>query len=172
MSEHAIRDIISSDLDVLFCGINPGQSTAHQGFHFAHPGNRFWKVIHLAGFTRQQLKPEEEQRLTETGCGITMLVERPTVQANELAPDELRDGGKRLMEKVLDYQPAALAILGKDAFRRAFKQSKVKWGKQPICMGKTQVWVLPNPSGLNRASLDEMVGAYRQLWLELHPESH
>jgi len=31
---------------------------------------------------------------------------------------------------------------------------------------------LPNPSGLNRASLDEMVGAYRQLWLELHPESH
>ena len=168
MSEHAIRDIISSGLDVLFCGINPGQSTAHQGFHFAHPGNRFWKVIHLAGFTQQPLNPEEEQRLTETGCGITMLVERPTVQASELAPDELRDGGKRLMEKVLDYQPAALAILGKDAFRRAFKQSKVEWGKQPICMGKTQVWVLPNPSGLNRASLDEMVEAYRQLYVELH----
>lgn len=77
MSEHAIRDIISSGLDVLFCGINPGQSTAHQGFHFAHPGNRFWKVIHLAGFTQQQLRPEEEQRLTETGCGITMLVGGP-----------------------------------------------------------------------------------------------
>jgi TDG/mug DNA glycosylase family protein len=35
-------------------------------------------------------------------------------------------------------------------------------------MGKTQVWVLPNPSGLNRASLDEMVEAYRQLYVELH----
>ena len=163
MSEHAIRDIITSGLDVLFCGINPGQSTAHQGYHFAHPGNRFWKVIHLAGFTQQLLKPEEEQRLTETGCGITMLVERPTVQANELAPDELRDGGKRLIEKVLHYQPAALAILGKDAFRRAFQQSKVEWGKQPIAIGKTAVWVLPNPSGLKRASLDEMVEAYRQL---------
>lgn len=163
MIEHSIRDIISANLNVLFCGINPGQSTAHQGYHFAHPGNRFWKVIHLAGFTQQLLKPEEEQRLTETGCGITMLVERPTVQANELAPDELRDGGKRLIEKVLHYQPAALAILGKDAFRRAFQQSKVEWGKQPIAIGKTAVWVLPNPSGLNRASLDEMVEAYRQL---------
>ena len=139
MSEHAIRDIISSDLDVLFCGINPGQSTAHQGFHFAHPGNRFWKVIHLAGFTRQQLKPEEEQRLTETGCGITMLVERPTVQANELAPDELRDGGKRLMEKVLDYQPAALAILGRmhsvvllNRAKSNGANSRYVWGK-PRC---------------------------------------
>ncbi|MDU7869828.1 MAG: double-stranded uracil-DNA glycosylase, partial [Pantoea sp.] len=78
-------------------------------------------------------------------------------------PDELRDGGKRLIEKVLHYQPAALAILGKDAFRRAFQQSKVEWGKQPIAIGKTAVWVLPYPSGLNRASLDEMVEAYRQL---------
>jgi len=164
-----IRDIISTDLDVLFCGINPGQSTAHQGFHFAHPGNRFWKVIHLAGFTQQQLKPEDEQRLTETGCGITMLVERPTVQASQLTADELRDGGKRLIDKVLDYQPAALAILGKEAFRRAFQQSKVGWGKQPTFIGKTQVWVLPNPSGLNRASLEEMVEAYRQLYVALQP---
>lgn len=169
MSEHTIRDIISANLNVLFCGINPGQSTAHQGYHFAHPGNRFWKVIHLAGFTHQQLKPEEEQRLTETGCGITMLVERPTVQASQLAPDELREGGKRLIEKALHYQPAALAILGKDAFRRAFQQSKVEWGKQPIAIGKTQVWVLPNPSGLNRASLEEMVDSYRELYNALQP---
>jgi len=172
MIAHDIRDIIAPGLDVLFCGINPGQSTAHQGFHFAHPGNRFWKVIHLAGFTRQQLKPEEEQRLMETGCGITMLVERPTVQASELASEELRQGGLRLTEKVMHYQPAALAILGKEAFRRAFKQGKVEWGKQPTGIGETQVWVLPNPSGLNRASLEEMVAAYRQLYRALHPVNH
>jgi len=28
---------------------------------------------------------------------------------------------------------------------------------------ETRIWVLPNPSGLNRASLEEMVAAYRQL---------
>jgi len=164
MSEHNITDIIAPGLDVLFCGINPGHSTAHTGYHFAHPGNRFWKVLHLAGFTRQQLRPEEEQRLLETGCGITMLVERPTVQANQLAAEELRDGGVRLTDKVLNYQPRVLAILGKDAFKRAFNQRKVEWGMQGIFMGKTQVWVLPNPSGLNRASLEEIVEAYRQLY--------
>jgi len=164
MSEHNITDIIAPGLDVLFCGINPGHSTAHTGYHFAHPGNRFWKVLHLAGFTRQQLRPEEEQRLLETGCGITMLVERPTVQANQLAAEELRDGGVRLTDKVLNFQPRVLAILGKDAFKRAFNQRKVEWGMQGIFMGKTQVWVLPNPSGLNRASLEEIVEAYRQLY--------
>ncbi len=164
MSEHNISDIIAPGLEVLFCGINPGHSTAHTGYHFAHPGNRFWKVLCLAGFTREQLRPEEEQRLLETGCGITMLVERPTVQANQLAAEELRDGGARLTDKVLNYQPRVLAILGKDAFKRAFNQRKVEWGLQGIFMGKTQVWVLPNPSGLNRASLDEIVEAYRQLY--------
>ncbi|MFT4269826.1 MAG: G/U mismatch-specific DNA glycosylase [Pantoea sp.] len=164
MSEHNIRDIIAPHLQVLFCGINPGQSSAHTGFHFAHPGNRFWKVIHLAGFTHEQLTPEQEQRLLETGCGITMLVERPTVQATELAGDELRDGGSRLQEKVLRYQPRALAVLGKDAFQRAFRQRKVEWGEQPQTLGATRLWVLPNPSGLNRASLEEMAAAYRQLY--------
>lgn len=163
MKEHAINDIIADNLDVLFCGINPGHSTAHTGFHFAHPGNRFWKVIHLAGFTAQQLRPEEELRLLETGCGITMLAERPTVQADQLEAQELRDGGARLTEKVLRYQPKTLAVLGKDAFKRAFHQKKVEWGLQGIFMGKTQIWVLPNPSGLNRASMEEIVGAYRQL---------
>ncbi|MFH8135361.1 G/U mismatch-specific DNA glycosylase [Pantoea osteomyelitidis] len=167
MSEHGITDILAPNLNVLFCGINPGRSSAHTGFHFAHPGNRFWKVIHLAGFTDKQLRPEQEQQLLETGCGITMLVERPTVQASELAAQELREGGARLQDKIERYQPRALAVLGKEAYKRAFSQNKVEWGEQPVSAGATQIWVLPNPSGLNRASLEEMVEAYRQLYVVL-----
>lgn len=167
MSEHGISDILAPNLNVLFCGINPGRSSAHTGFHFAHPGNRFWKVIHLAGFTRKQLRPEEEQQLLETGCGITRLVDRPTTQASELAAQELREGGARLQEKVERYRPRALAILGKEAYKRAFGQNKVAWGEQPFVTGDTRVWVLPNPSGLNRASLEELVEAYRELYVVL-----
>lgn len=163
MSQHNITDIIEPGLRVLFCGINPGQSSAHTGFHFAHGGNRFWKVIYLAGFTRQQLKPEQEMQLLETGCGITTLVERPTVQATDLATAELRDGGQKLVDKIALYQPGALAILGKDAFKKAFRQSKVEWGRQTLTIGRSEIWVLPNPSGLNRASLDELVNAYSEL---------
>ncbi|WNN43753.1 MULTISPECIES: G/U mismatch-specific DNA glycosylase [Winslowiella] len=162
-TEQPITDILAPGLRVVFCGINPGKSSAHTGFHFAHPGNRFWKTIWQAGFTAQLLKPEQEQRLLETGCGITMLVERPTVQANELSALELRDGGKALIEKIQHYQPRALAVLGKEAFKRAFRQSKVEWGRQAITIGDSEVWVLPNPSGLNRASQEQMVASYQEL---------
>ena len=38
-----INDILAPGLRVVFCGINPGKSSAHTGFHFAHPGNRFYQ---------------------------------------------------------------------------------------------------------------------------------
>ncbi|XTZ38981.1 G/U mismatch-specific DNA glycosylase [Salmonella enterica] len=158
-----IHDILEPGLRVVFCGINPGKSSAHTGFHFAHPGNRFWKVIHLAGFTDKLLRPEDERHLLDTRCGITMLVERPTVQASEVDLHELREGGRELVKKIEDYQPAALAILGKKAFEQAFSLRGVNWGKQKITIGATEVWVLPNPSGLNRATLDKLVEAYREL---------
>ena len=158
-----IADILEPGLRVVFCGINPGKSSAHTGFHFAHPGNRFWKVIHLAGFTERQLKPEEERKLLDTRCGITMLVERPTVQASEVKREELRSGGRELIVKMEAYQPAALAILGKQAYEQALGVRGVKWGRQPQGIGDTQIWGLPNPRGLNRSSLDELVVAYREL---------
>lgn len=159
-----ITDIIDGDLTVLFCGINPGLSTAHHGYHFANANNRFWKVIHQAGFTERLLKPEEEQHLLDTGCGITMLVERPTVEATELVRDELREGGAALTAKIERYQPRALAVLGKQAFSKAFGINKVNWGRQALKIGRTEVWVLPNPSGLNRAKLEELVASYRELY--------
>ncbi len=95
-------------------------------------------------------QPEEELQLLDTRCGITMLVERPTVQASEVALQELRSGGRELVRKIEEYQPQALAVLGKQAFELAFNQRGAKWGKQAMTIGTTQVWVLPNPSGLNR----------------------
>ncbi|MBO2025421.1 double-stranded uracil-DNA glycosylase [Klebsiella pneumoniae] len=138
----------------------PGKSSALTGFHFAHHGNRFWKVIHQAGFTDRQLRPEEELQLLDTRCGITMLVERPTVQASEVARS---------------YAAAAVSWCGRlrSISRRRWRCSASRpssWpltsaarGKQAMTIGTTQVWVLPNPSGLNRATLDKLVAAYREL---------
>ena len=158
-----VKDILAPGLRVVFCGINPGLSSAGTGFPFAHPANRFWKVIHQAGFTDRQLKPEEAQHLLDFRCGVTKFVDRPTVQANEVKLQEMRSGGRLLIEKIEEYQPRALAILGKQAFEKAFQVRGVKWGKQQVTIGATEVWVLPNPSGLNRATLDKLVEAYREL---------
>ncbi|WP_308824540.1 G/U mismatch-specific DNA glycosylase [Sodalis praecaptivus] len=164
-----MEDILRQGLRVVFCGINPELSSAHKGVHFANPNNRFWKTIHLAGFTSSQLRPEEEQRLLETGCGITMLVARPTTEASELSLAEYRQGGERLMAKIETYQPQALAILGKQAYCQAFQVRNAPWGRQERRIGVTQLWVLPNPSGLNRMSGDALLAAYRALADTLPP---
>src|SRR5204863_682594 len=91
-----IRDVVGRDLDVLFCGINPGLYTAAIGHHFGRPGNRFWKVLHLAGFTPRELSPFEELELLQHGCGVTNIVNRATARADELAPEDLIRGSARL----------------------------------------------------------------------------
>jgi len=160
-------ELLAPNLQVVFCGINPGLSSAHQGYPFANGSNRFWKVIYQAGFTDRQLAPEQWLQLQDNGCGITALVARPTVAASELSRDELRGGGEVLKEKILRYQPHALAILGKQAFSSAFGVRNAAWGRQEMMLGKTEVWVLPNPSGLNRATLEQLTESYRELFLAL-----
>src|SRR5438874_11270404 len=96
-----VDDLIAPDLKVLFCGINPGLYSGATGWHFARPGNRFWKVLHLAGFTDRVLHPSEQSALLELGLGVTNLARRTTATAAELVDEELHEGALRLRALVL-----------------------------------------------------------------------
>jgi double-stranded uracil-DNA glycosylase len=144
-----VSDIIAPALKVLFCGINPGLYSGATGHHFARPGNRFWPVLYHAGFTPRILNPWEETELLEFGLGITNVVGRATAAAAELTAQEMQEGGRRLKEKIIKYQPRCLAVLGIGAYRHAFQRKDISVGRQPEGIGSTEVWVLPNPSGLN-----------------------
>ena len=85
---------------MLFCGINPGLVSAATGHHFARPGNRFWPVLHAAGFTPRLLRPAEQGELAALGLGITNMAPRATARADELTAAELVAGGVRLRELV------------------------------------------------------------------------
>ena len=147
--DKTVRDVIAPNLRVLFCGINPGLYSGATGHHFARPGNRFWPTLHQAGFTPRLLDPSEEQELLTFGYGITNLVPRATATADELSPEELIAGQRRLQSKVKRYQPQVVAVLGISAYRTAFGQKVAALGLQPEKLSKSVVWVLPNPSGLN-----------------------
>jgi TDG/mug DNA glycosylase family protein len=147
--DKTVRDVIAPGLRALFCGINPGLYSAVTGHHFARPGNRFWPTLHRAGFTPRLLFPAEERELLTFGYGITNLVPRATATADELAPEELLTGRRRLESKVKRYQPQVVAVLGISAYRTAFAQKAVTLGPQPERLASSEVWVLPNPSGLN-----------------------
>jgi len=136
-------------LQVLFCGINPSLYSAATGWHFARPGNRFWPVLHLSGFTSRRLAPSEQHLLPGYGLGITNLVARATAQASELEAAELRVGGERLLALVTEHRPRILAIAGVTAYRTTFGHRRADMGPQPGPLGGARVWVLPNPSGLN-----------------------
>ena len=143
------EDLIDYNLKVLFCGINPGIWSGATGFHFAKPGNRFWKTLHLAGFTNRVLLPSEEHELLELGYGITSFCKRTTARADELTTEEIIEGGKLLIKKIEKYKPQNLAVLGIGAYRTAFQQPKAKPGLQTEKIAGANVWLLPNPSGLN-----------------------
>jgi double-stranded uracil-DNA glycosylase len=159
-----VRDVIAPGLHVLFCGINPGLYSAATGHHFARPGNRFWPTLYQAGFTRRLLTPAEEQKLLADGCGITNLVARATAKAEELAPDELVTGRRRLSATVRRCQPKVLAVLGISAYRTAFPYPKATLGRQAESFAGAIVWVLPNPSGLNaHYQLPELIDVFGNL---------
>jgi TDG/mug DNA glycosylase family protein len=159
-----LPDVIAPNLKVLFCGINPGLYTAAIGHHFGRPGNRFWPTLYQAGFTPRLLSPFEEQELLSLGYGITNVVDHATAAADELNDDDYRAGGKRLIRKVERYQPMVLAILGVGAYRVAFGRKAARVGKQDERIGETELWVLPNPSGLNaHFQKPEMANVFRDL---------
>jgi double-stranded uracil-DNA glycosylase len=159
-----VPDVAGPGLRVLFVGINPGLYSGAVGHHFARPGNRFWKALHGAGLTGRPLGPFEEHRLLDAGLGITNLVERATAGADELSADELREGGLRLREKVERLRPEVVAFLGLSAFRTAFDRRSATVGPQPERIGRSRVWLLPNPSGLNaHYQLPDLVAAYGAL---------
>jgi TDG/mug DNA glycosylase family protein len=147
--DQPIPELIAKNLNVLFCGINPGLWSGATGHHFARPGNRFWPALHAGGFTPRLLKPFEEAELLSLGYGIISFVNRATATAAELSDAELIAGAQRLQKAVRKYRPAMLAILGIGAYRTGFGRKNATLGLQAETIGDTPIWVLPNPSGLN-----------------------
>ena len=145
----SIPNLVGPNLDVLFCGINPGLYSGATGLHFARPGNRFWRALFDGGLTPVLLQPWQQQALLDAGLGITNLVMRTTATAAELADDELRRGRAALERKVARYRPRAIAIVGIGAYRVAFDRPHAMVGPQPEPVRGALSWVLPNPSGLN-----------------------
>ncbi|HJS91519.1 MAG TPA: G/U mismatch-specific DNA glycosylase [Steroidobacteraceae bacterium] len=161
-------DVIGPRLRVLFCGINPGLYSGATGHHFARPGNRFWRALHGAGFTRRLLFPWEERELLRHRCGVTNLVARATASADELGAAEFVTGRRRLLSKVKRHAPACVAVLGVGAYRIAFDRPTATLGRQPESFGSAMLWLLPNPSGLNaHYQLAKLIDLFRDLREEL-----
>jgi TDG/mug DNA glycosylase family protein len=143
--------------------------TAATQTHFAHPGNRFYPALRLAGIVDRDLDRGEPMTdrdrayLMARGIGITNLVNRATARADELSPAELRTGRTRLEAFVALHHPVVVAVAGVTAYRAAFASPKATAGEQPDMISGARVWVVPNPSGLNaHATIGSLAQAYAE----------
>ena len=176
----AIDDVLpeagdAGSLRLLIVGINPGLWTAAVNAPFARPGNRFWPSLHRAGMTSRLvdasrgLSAQDEEDLLARGIGITNLIGRATVRADELGREELRASGERLVERLGILRPRTVAIAGITAFRQAYRQPRAQLGRQyatliPGWPGAVDLWVVPQPSGLNaHATVPSLAENWREV---------
>ena len=162
-----VPDLLGPDPKLLFVGINPGLWTAATQTHFAHPANRFYPALQRAGIIDRRIDPsagmtdDDRAYLVGRGIGITNLVRRATARADELTAPELREGSARLRDLVESRRPAVVAVAGITAYRTAFGTPKAAAGRQPERLASSEVWVVPNPSGLNaHESIASLAQAY------------
>ncbi|CAN5667187.1 mismatch-specific DNA-glycosylase [soil metagenome] len=152
-------------LRLLFVGINPGLWTAATCTHFAYPSNRFYPALLRAGIITAPIDPSagmtdaDRERLRAAGIGITNVVRRATAKASELTVEELRAGGAALLALVQQAAPAVVAVAGITAYRTAFGVPRAVMGLQPEPLAGAELWVVPNPSGLNAHETTETLAA-------------
>ena len=157
-------DLLEPGLKLLFCGYNPSLRSGQTGYHYAHPGNRFWRVLLASSVTDRLYEPQEDETLLRRGIGFTNLCSRPTRRADELTREEIRSGALALRQKLEQFRPQVVAYTGIGVYKWFRATEKVRWGVQEISAvpGVTDV-VVPSPSGLNRMRFEELADHYRAL---------
>lgn len=163
-----VPDLAGPGMRLLLVGINPSPLTARTGLHFAHPGNRFYPALRLAGILPADATTPELAApvLVQRGVGITNLAPRPTARADELTDDEVRAGRDRVAAVVRAHRPRVVAVAGITSFRTAFGDRRARVGRQPTDLEGAQLWVVPNPSGLNaHATVETLARDYREVAL-------
>jgi TDG/mug DNA glycosylase family protein len=142
-----LEDILAPNLDVVFCGTAVASASAARGHYFAGPGNKFWRFLHVAGFTPVQLTPDQDWELPKYGVGITDLVKH-VAQSHDRGLDF--KAAPDLEVRLRPFAPKWVAFVGLNAGAkgaRAFGHPAPRHGAQDWLLGSSSVFVVTNPSG-------------------------
>jgi TDG/mug DNA glycosylase family protein len=113
--------------------------------------------------------PSHDAALLDFGIGFTDVVKRPTARADELSAQEYAAGARDLVAKLETFQPRIACFHGMMGYRPfvlgyAPMSPKPLLGEQPIRIGRTRLFVIPNPSPANaHASPAEQTAWYDRL---------
>ena len=163
-----LPDKIPVNVHTLFVGINPAVRSAEVGHYYAHPTNRFWKLVSASGIAPHSVTAQDDDLLVKHGFGFTDVAKRPTVGASDLEAAEFLAARQRLTEVLLERKPRTVAFVSKRA-ARAFLQTgpsePISYGPQPEPYHGATIWFLPSTSGQSNgdSSYSEKLAAFEQL---------
>jgi double-stranded uracil-DNA glycosylase len=141
-----LPDMLKPGLRLVFCGTAAGTVSAQCGAYYAHPQNKFWRVLHDVGLTPRLLKPEEYALVWDYGIGLTDIAKHVFGMDKELPPGALgREAAEALRARILVHAPDILAFTSLTGGRLVMGP-QAKFGKQKEKLGRTEVWILPSPS--------------------------
>ena len=141
-----LPDRVAPGMRVLVCGLNPSLNAADAGVGFARPGNRFWPAALASGLVSVDRDPRHA--LDVHRVGLTDLVKRASARAEQIDRTEFIDGAARVTRLCELLAPRILCVVGLTGWR-AGVDKKASIGVQRNRIGTTDVYVMPNPSGIN-----------------------
>lgn len=142
-----LPDLLAPGLRLVFCGSAPGAVSAARGAYYAHPGNRFWRVLHEAGLTPRRLAPAEYPHLLRLGIGLTDMAKHASGNDDQLPPGAYDPAG--FAARIRAVRPQALAFTAK-APAAAFlgrPTGALRYGRVEGVADFPPLWVLPSTSG-------------------------
>ncbi len=167
---NTLPDYLQPNLDIVLVGINPSLRSVEVGHYFASPRNRFWRAINRSGLLTTPLNSTTDYKLPEQGIGLTDIVKRPTRGAADLRAADYRKWAPTLRSKLERFEPLIVCFHGAVAYRNYLRHtdgisaSSSELGLQPRVIGRSRVFVIPNPSPANAAySLDTLIYWYEAL---------
>ncbi|UII26123.1 mismatch-specific DNA-glycosylase [Fulvivirga maritima] len=157
------KDVLTHNLDVVFCGTAKGTASFKKGFYYAGPGNKFYDILYQAGFTNRKLEPKDCFQINQYRIGLTDLVHTQYVNDNEVSDDSYEVDN--FIDKILAYQPKYVAFNSKKGASFVLGYGgvtkHVKYGLQEKTIGESKIFVLPSTSGSARRYWDE------EYWFQL-----
>lgn len=143
-----LSDLLRARLNVVFIGTAVATASAHRGHYYSGRGNRFWQLLHEAGFTPIRLRPEDDATLPDLGIGMTDLA-KDVARSHDRGLDFSKSAA--VAAHVEDVNPRWVAFNGLTAGRAAARwlgQARPEGlGEQPWRMGESRIFVLPSSSG-------------------------
>jgi TDG/mug DNA glycosylase family protein len=146
-----LSDLLQHSLRIVLCGTAAGTTSAAERAYYAHPQNKFWRILHETGLIPEQLQPRQYRNLLQHGIGLTDLVKVAAGMDRATLPKLSAADRARLNKAIMTFRPRFLAFTSKTAGQKFFA-GKRDYGEQRDMIGDTRVWILPSTSGAANGS--------------------